>query len=189
MFKKPLWQTVWTQIRSVLGPRCLLLYLICQYARQLFAADNFSRQHFQMRFFLGVLRVNFLPLGKFLMLFCCQNQQSECQTDWIQIRTDILSGLIWNQSVCKGYEQTTLSVDFFQNQQSECPKNWIQISPDFLSGLIWEQLVCKGCEQTTLSVEFFFKINFLSVKKIGSRSGLISEQSFCKGYEQTTSRQ
>ena len=33
MFKKTLWQTVWTQIRleqSVLGPRCLLLYLICQ---------------------------------------------------------------------------------------------------------------------------------------------------------------
>ena len=36
MFKKPLWQTVWTQIRlllkeqSVLGPRCLLLYLIRQ---------------------------------------------------------------------------------------------------------------------------------------------------------------
>ena len=35
-FKKPLWQAVWTQIRllleeqSVLGPRCLLLYLICQ---------------------------------------------------------------------------------------------------------------------------------------------------------------
>ena len=36
MFKKPLWQTVWTQIRlllkeqSVLGPHCLLLYLIRQ---------------------------------------------------------------------------------------------------------------------------------------------------------------
>ena len=36
MFKKPLWQTVWTQIRlllseqSDLGPPCLLLYLICQ---------------------------------------------------------------------------------------------------------------------------------------------------------------
>ena len=32
---------------------------------------------------------------------------SECQTDWIQIRPDILSGLIWVQSVCKGYEQRT----------------------------------------------------------------------------------
>ena len=27
---------------------------------------------------------------------------SECQIDWIQIRPDILSGLIWIQSVCKG---------------------------------------------------------------------------------------
>ena len=26
----------------------------------------------------------------------------------IQIRPDILSGLIWVQTVCKGYEQTTL---------------------------------------------------------------------------------
>ena len=33
---------------------------------------------------------------------------SEYQTDWIQIRPDILSGLIWIQSVCKSYEQTTL---------------------------------------------------------------------------------
>ena len=27
------------------------------HARQLFAADDFSRQHFQMHFFLGALRV------------------------------------------------------------------------------------------------------------------------------------
>ena len=33
---------------------------------------------------------------------------SECQTDWIQIRPDILSGLIWVQTVCKSYQQTTL---------------------------------------------------------------------------------
>ena len=32
--------------------------------------------------------------------------QPECQTDWIQIRPDRTSGLIWVQSVCKGYEQT-----------------------------------------------------------------------------------
>ena len=30
---------------------------------------------------------------------------SECQTDWNQIRPDILSGLIWIQSVCKSYQQ------------------------------------------------------------------------------------
>ena len=33
---------------------------------------------------------------------------SDSQTDWIQIMPDILSGLILVQSVCKGYEQTTL---------------------------------------------------------------------------------
>ena len=32
---------------------------------------------------------------------------SECQTVWIQIRADILSALIWVQTVCKGYQQTT----------------------------------------------------------------------------------
>ena len=30
-----------------------------------------------------------------------------CQTVWIQIRTDILSVLIWVQTVCKCYQQTT----------------------------------------------------------------------------------
>ena len=32
---------------------------------------------------------------------------SECQIVWIQIRTDILSVLIWVQTVCKRYQQTT----------------------------------------------------------------------------------
>ena len=45
------------QTASVLGPRCLLLYFVSN-VRQLFAADGFSRQHFQMHFFLGAMRVN-----------------------------------------------------------------------------------------------------------------------------------
>ena len=32
-----------------------------------------------------------------------QELPSECQTDWIQIRSDILSGLIWVQTVCISY--------------------------------------------------------------------------------------
>ena len=36
----------------------MLLYLIRHNVRQLFAADDFSRRHFQMLFFLGALRVN-----------------------------------------------------------------------------------------------------------------------------------
>ena len=31
----------------------------------------------------------------------------ECQTVWIQISTDFSSILIWLQTVCKGYQQTT----------------------------------------------------------------------------------
>ena len=32
---------------------------------------------------------------------------SECQTVWVQIRSDILSGQIWVQTVRKGFQQTT----------------------------------------------------------------------------------
>ena len=31
---------------------------------------------------------------------------SECETAWIQIKTDILSVMIWVQTVCKGYQKT-----------------------------------------------------------------------------------
>ena len=41
---------------------------------------------------------------------------SECQTDWIQFRPDIFSGLIWVQFVCKGYEQTTQVDKEFKNK-------------------------------------------------------------------------
>ena len=34
---------------------------------------------------------------------------SECQTVRIQIRPDKVSGLIWIQIVCKGYQQTTIA--------------------------------------------------------------------------------
>ena len=54
------------------------------------------------------------------MLFCClffskltifkkrnSGVLSECKTVWIQIRADKMSGLIWIQTVCKGFQQTT----------------------------------------------------------------------------------
>ena len=31
----------------------------------------------------------------------------ECQTNWIKFRTDRMSVLIWVQTVCKGYRETT----------------------------------------------------------------------------------
>ena len=42
---------------------------------------------------------------------------SECQTVWIQIRSDVLSGLIWVQTVSKGYQQTTLAGKEFNISQ------------------------------------------------------------------------
>ena len=60
--------------------------------------------------------VALLPPGKFFMFFCHMlnffkisffENFFQCQTDWIQIRPDILSGLIWVQSVCIGYQQMT----------------------------------------------------------------------------------
>ena len=45
-----------------------------------------------------------------ILLFGCWilSMPSECQTAWIQIRPDILSCLIWVQTVCKGNQQSTL---------------------------------------------------------------------------------
>ena len=42
---------------------------------------------------------------------------SECQTVWIQIRTDIGSVLIWVQTVCKALQQATrnICIDFSLN--------------------------------------------------------------------------
>ena len=86
-----------------------------------------------MHFFLGTLKLvsksgvlaHFvLEVLSFCMLFSSyfssadffQNQNfrktlpgipPECQTVWIQIRPNILSGLIWVQTVCKCYQQTT----------------------------------------------------------------------------------
>ena len=34
---------------------------------------------------------------------------SECQTVWVQIKPDIWSGLIWVQTVCRGYQQMPLA--------------------------------------------------------------------------------
>ena len=39
----------------------------------------------------------------------CSPISSPCQPIWIQIRPDILSGLIWVQTACKGYQQMTLA--------------------------------------------------------------------------------
>ena len=64
------------------------------------------------------LLINFNPLytGKFFMLLLSSadifqkilsGTPSECQTVWIQIRTNILFVRNWFQTVCQGYQQIT----------------------------------------------------------------------------------
>ena len=84
--------------------------------RQLFAADDFSRRHFQMYFFTWRFRVKpeilkykaitFCMLCNFydfVFLVCCfffkvkfEKKYQECQTVWIQIqiRSDVLSSVV-----------------------------------------------------------------------------------------------
>ena len=42
---------------------------------------------------------------------------SECQTVWIQIRYNVLPALKWIQTVCRGYQETTLAGRFVVNHQ------------------------------------------------------------------------
>ena len=57
-------------------------------------------------FFMLLLFADFFLKSSFPKIL--SGISSECQTDWIQSRPDILSGLIWVQSVSLGYEQKTL---------------------------------------------------------------------------------
>ena len=85
----------------------------------------------------------FYPIYNFIWCFACwyfskstfwkiiSGIPSEWQTVWIQFRPDVLSGLMWVQTVCKGYQQTTFSrqrVDlqhsmYFQSHQKQC-RSW-----------------------------------------------------------------
>ena len=70
----------------------------------------------------GVSFVNSLHAGKFFKIFVrlliffeinffekfLQELPLECQTVWIQNRPDVLSGLIWVQTVCEGNQQPKL---------------------------------------------------------------------------------
>ena len=71
---------------------------IYQWVYSLFACwRNFSKYFIICRLFF---KINF-----FKKLF--QEHYQSVKTVWIQIRPDILSGLIWFQTVCKNYQQMT----------------------------------------------------------------------------------
>ena len=53
---------------------------------------------------------------------------SECQTVWIQIRPDALSGLIWVQIVCKCYQQITpVGISFEHPKHTLKLIRWVKI--------------------------------------------------------------
>ena len=52
----------------------------------------------------------------------------QCQTVWIQIRPDILAGLIWVQTVCKGYQQMTLVGKELYNMGCDARKPVFRVS-------------------------------------------------------------
>ena len=93
-----------------------------------------------------------MPSGKFPPAFLSsaeffQNQligeilsriPSECQTDWIQISPDILSDLIWIQTVFKSYQRTTLGdKEFKSGISSRAGSNFICMYMLMLEGAQW----------------------------------------------------
>ena len=75
-----------------------------------------KQENYQYFFGKKNLCVTLCVLGNFACSFCCLwifkkknllGILSECQTVLIQIRPDVLSGLIWVQTVCKDYQQMT----------------------------------------------------------------------------------
>ena len=70
---------------------------------------------------MSSLLINSLHAVKFFTMFCrliiffkinffekIFQEYLQCQPIWLQIRPDILSGLIWVQTVSKDYQQTTI---------------------------------------------------------------------------------
>ena len=79
---------LWHTSHHILTHMVFLFFLLGNFACFLSSADFFQNQLFRK---------------------ICSGIPLECQAVWIQIRPDILSGLIWIQNICKGYQQTTLS--------------------------------------------------------------------------------
>ena len=62
---------------------------------------NLAKRH-KYPIFNSLHAVFFHRLLTFFFFFLKSSFQ-ECQTFWIHIRTDVLSVLVWVQTVCKGY--------------------------------------------------------------------------------------
>ena len=73
----------------------------------------------------------------FLKKIFREHYLAECQTVWIQIRTDILSVLIWIQTVCKGYQRMTKVAAGKKRFKSMCTLDKDQELYIFLSNKIY----------------------------------------------------
>ena len=94
--------------KQAIGVRVIEVLLYMESSPAVVVTDTLTVSSFANCVILHV----FCRLGNFLnRLFFFQNNlsgmPSGCQTVWIQIRPDFLSGLIWVQTVCKNYQQTT----------------------------------------------------------------------------------
>ena len=66
-----------------------------------------SKDHYLARLVNFYDFVSSVDFFQFLITF--SEKFFQCQTLWIQNRPDILSGLMWVLTVCKGYQQMTKS--------------------------------------------------------------------------------
>ena len=71
----------------------------------------------------------------------------ECQKDRIQIRPDVLSGLIWVQTVCKRYQQTTL-VDKTIELRKKSIVNISVLIRELLTNIHKQIIAPMGCRYT-----------------------------------------
>ena len=86
------------------------------------------------RFLLNMLleKLEILLLGELWFNFqerpCFSKTQSECQMVWIQIKTDILSSLIWIKTFCKCYQQMTKVTTSMPRISRNSFRNTIRVS-------------------------------------------------------------
>ena len=95
---------------------------------------NFSCFYYQL---LNFFQNDFPLFKKFFQ------EQYQSQTVWIQIRTDILSVLIWVQTVCIGYQHMT-----------KVTANKVRVDTESFSPNIFNVMI--GILQALLSFAFFF---------------------------------
>ena len=74
-----------------------------------FKNDTFAKKcilisFWSFQYFIAFIIPSHFIIVQYLTLWMLP---SGCQTVWIQIRPDIMSGLIWVQTVCKCYQQMT----------------------------------------------------------------------------------